>query len=871
MERPQPDAEPLQWALYYDQLGMNIVPAYWQQKNTAVKWQRFQTQRSSKSLRMWFPPKSRRNVWMVCGKISGLIVLDCDTEQAEQWWYDRIGDVMDATCCVKTAKGHHYWFRIPESVNALPSWSHHNPDTGLKWDVQGDGKGVLVPPSTHPDGPIYEFVRWPDELQEAPGQLLSPKAASVGTEGATTGTGRSMLAHLLAAPPSAEGSRNEWLTKVAGHWAKRFRHEQDAYELLVAEAAAKLSPPLEDVEISKILKSVWKTEHAKPPNPTKLEEDLQTSEPTEDSGWLVGHGNRIYCQTKDKEQGLELAAFADFDIRALGVVEDENAVRAYDVEITRARDGQSRRMVLHQNKLARTETIAAFFGEFGGSVAPPEGAWPRMAMGERIRRYLESQKPPLFEVVFSLGYHERAGGFVCHEGIIKPDGLHAFDGVKPDPRLRDWAAYNYGFESTEDEAVDVLRRVLTFHDETVCAVFGAWWAVCALKPQVMRTVSQFPFMAIEAPSESGKSTGFFPMMLALNGNMKGNDSATRASFRDALSGSQSGIVWIDDEDDPDHLFQLVRQATAGGSVTKKGQDRYTQETVRLVNPICFSGEALKLQDQKALMDRSVMIGEVPNPTGRRSVVDPDREQWEDVLGLLEQVGGYAGLCSFAGTLQMLLLRRQNMVAQIKKLRPSKGRWGDKIGIIRCGSRILADLIDDDWVVGRVDEWATTDEAVGLEDTLTRKLLPMALAAYMGTHHPEKPRPPHEPWATPAFVFKDVVWFSIPDLVWWWSHEVRRRGGGRVVERTETEAALKNQARNLGAMQEHRRKRYNLGRDRTTKRWYWSLDAELSALVVARSEGKRETVVQKAGLSAPKQQRFVLPASVSPEWLDSDET
>jgi len=92
----------------------------------------------------------------------------------------------------------------------------------------------------------------------------------------------------------------------------------------------------------------------------------------------------------------------------------------------------------------------------------------------------------------------------------------------------------------------VLDEVLTYHDETVTSVFGAWWAACLLKPQIEVATSLFPFVAIEAPSESGKTNGFFQMMTQLNGNTRGETQPTKAALRDMAAAHRNGIVWVDD-------------------------------------------------------------------------------------------------------------------------------------------------------------------------------------------------------------------------------------------------------------------------------------------------------------------------------------
>lgn len=819
-------ALPLENARQLDQWGFNVLPAKVGGKSPQVPWRKFQDQRTSDRLHHWFEGKKPRNYWIATGRISGVVVLDCDTPAAEQFWRDRIGDAMDQTACVRTRKGAHYYFSI-EPNTPVASWSRDDKEAGMTFDVRADGTGVIAPPSVHETGHVYEWVRSPDEgIVALPEALRRPEETD---EDPGTSAPRSMLSELLSKPPRGVGGRNNWLARVAGHYAKHFRLMRDAYETHVHQAAAMLEPPLEPGEVTKLVESIWAKEQRK---------DEEGPVPDEANGYLVSGGDCILVQVRSKQNEewvVSLEPWADFDIVALGVVEDEDANRTYDVEIRRRRHQDTRRALLPATKLARADGLAAWLSEFGVGILPPDLVWPKSGtVGERLRRYLEAQKPQHFRVVDSLGWHP-GDGFVTHEGVIRKDGMHGFEKHKPDPRLRNWAPYRYGFVD-EDVAREVLAEVLTFHDETVTAVYGAWWASCFLKPQIHQVTSQFPFMALEAPSESGKTTGFFSLMLQLNGNAQGQTNPTMAVLRDSLSAHQSGIVWIDDLSDTSHLMDLLRQATGEGSVGKKGEDRLEQQVVRLVAPICISGEALQLHSQKALVDRAVML-DVPSPTSRRSKRDPERLQWLDILELKKQ---WPDLTDMAGTMVRLALANEGLVESIPTLVPPEGgRWGDKIAVIRMGARLLSEMSGVEGLVERVENWVGQQEEVGNENSLTLKLLPRALAQ---TGWLRRPKGADGRWPpTPAFVDdQGLVWFSPQHLSTWWS-EIRH---GRIEVRTESEEALSQQARALGLGGGGRhdewgkgRRRWYLDGDRNRKSAYWSLPPDLSEVVIARSRGE----------------------------------
>lgn len=856
----------LEQAKLLDALGFNIVPASTTDKMPILPWKGYQTERTSGKLAGWFggAKGNQHALCIITGKVSGVAVLDVDSAAALDLMVEVIGqEALDAAPHCRSPKAArkgegvgHYYFAIPEG-ETIRNRQNHDDENDLHWDIRGEGGIAIMPPSIG-----YEWVRPPEagQIPVFPKSLLTFIEKEKNEVEKATG-GRSMLAHLLANPGVVNGrniGRNEWFTRVMGHYAKEYVKRPDMYALEL-ERTFKIACDIDSDheftrrEAEKAARSVWDSENAKPVN---------QKECGEETGYLVGGDDRILAQVRRKDSDgnseIDFEPWADFDIRALGVVEDDEAHRTYDVEVLRLRQSDSRRALLPAKVLSDSRKLTAWLGELGVGIMPPDQIFPRTgASNERLRRYIEAQEPPHFEVVPALGWKD--DGFVTHEGVIRADGLHGFGKHRPDPRLINWAQYRYGFGDRET-AIKVLKEILTFHDETVTAVFGSWWVACILKPQIHRVTSQFPFMALEAPSESGKTTGFFPMMLALGGNTQGQIDPTRASLRDFISAHHSGIVWIDDLSDTGYLMDLLRQATGEGSVAKKGEDRMSQEVVQLVAPICISGEALQLHHQKALMDRAVML-DVPSPTSRVSKRDPERKQWLDILDMRSR---HPDLSEFSGTLVAEVLSRKGMVSDIPSLVPdAHGRWGDKIAVVRMGARLLADMVDDPRIVERVEKWVEDQEFFGNENTLTMKLIPTALSR---TGWQNKPKGPEGRWpATPAFKDMDgTIWFSPRLLAEWWS-ELKH---GRVEARVESEEALVQQARalGLGGTAQIGRKKFRLGGDQGGGLvMYWKLTPDLAKSVMDRSEG--DSHAQGVNVTRHRQESLALFATTNLDDLD----
>lgn len=861
--------------------GLQVLPARYQDKAPIVKWRNYQTTRTEGMLPSWFGGLGKRNYWIMTGRMSQVIVIDCDNDAAEAWWLERVPNLRD-TATVQTRKGHHYWFRLPENWPAeqtVPSWSVHTDE--IDFDVRADDTGVIAPPSVHESGHIYTWEKPLEEALVAPPELLdgslradAPRAADDSGDATRKDAGgavRSMLSSLLARPP-AEGGRNEWLARVAGHYAKTYHNQEDLYRAHVDAANRTLTPPLDEDEYEKTVESIWRGEH---------ERNKQRALDA-DCGWLQSGGTRIMTQVVRKGQddsvSFDIDEYADFDLQAKGVMLAEDQGRTYWVRIVKrvrgTQDNDEIDAILPGAVCGDDRALRKWLARFACTVNPPDNMFPRSgSAGVRIQRYLESQQPPAVKVTRTLGWDQDIlngeGGFVTHDGIITADEMFSCEmvGVRPDPALQvgGLAPHRYGFRGDAAEAKRVLTEVMTFHFDDVTAVFGAWWAACLVKPQIETRTSLFPFMAVEAPSESGKTNGFFDLMTQLNGNVGGETQPTKAALRDMAAAHRNGIVWVDDLDDPAYLMELLRAATSGGTLTKMGEDRESVKATKIVSPIVISGEALGMGTQKALLDRAIIL-KASSPTSRMSTHDSGRSQWDDVLALREKFP--AGLADVAGWLvQEALVVQDEVLRALKEgRRTNSGRNADKWAILRAGARLLDYLVAKDgdehaeaWAgngvhADRVETWIEAASSGGIasnENSLTLKVLPWAIRTF---NYPEVAKAGERPGDLDAPVFiksaglrlpanvqamlgheaeeeesGPVIWFSTALL----AQAFERDKHGRVERRTETESALKDQADAMHAPS----KRWKIAGGGGRTAYYRQIRGELATRILERARGK----------------------------------
>ncbi|WP_427115600.1 bifunctional DNA primase/polymerase [Pseudarthrobacter scleromae] len=212
----------------------------------------------------WWTKTPRANIGIAAG-LSGLIIPDLDVKKGD----DGPGNYRQLLSehglnptdlepvVVTTASGgfHHYYRGVP-----VPDRTKIR--VGV--DLRSDG-GYVVAPGSVVNGKRYVGdLPHVEDLPVAPEALRELLVQEHGQEVASGGvqaTGRETLAELLQFPVS-EGSRNDWLAKVAGHYAKAGLKFED-YAFHVYEANQRCTPPQPDEDVAGVVDSIWRREREK--------------------------------------------------------------------------------------------------------------------------------------------------------------------------------------------------------------------------------------------------------------------------------------------------------------------------------------------------------------------------------------------------------------------------------------------------------------------------------------------------------------------------------------------------------------------------------------------------------------------------------
>lgn len=160
---------------YSNNYGMAVFPCIERGKLPLTKTGFKEATKDLDAVRAWSAKWPAANIGIATGDVSGIWVLDIDGLDGENWLIEQQArhSEIPETPEVKTGKGRHLYFKLPEGVNVPNSAGKLAPHV----DVRGNGGYVIAPPSIHPDGGIYAWheTRRPVNIPfaEAPEWLIS--------------------------------------------------------------------------------------------------------------------------------------------------------------------------------------------------------------------------------------------------------------------------------------------------------------------------------------------------------------------------------------------------------------------------------------------------------------------------------------------------------------------------------------------------------------------------------------------------------------------------------------------------------------------------------------------------------------------------
>ncbi|MGM9571104.1 MAG: bifunctional DNA primase/polymerase, partial [bacterium] len=212
-------------------------------------WAAYQKRRPTEAeVRQWWHKYPEANIGIICGKVSGLVVLDLDGEEGMQSFNKK--GYAPITVAAKTGNGTHFYYLHPG--HEVHNFTSKEP--GL--DFRGDGGYVVAPPSIHPGTKsAYEWFLPPhqEELAPCPGWLLDMLGA---TKPAYSGGNREdSLVKVLNGLP--EGERDNGIFRYACRLRGKGISRLEA-EVLICSSAASCRPPFPKEQALRKIEQAWK-------------------------------------------------------------------------------------------------------------------------------------------------------------------------------------------------------------------------------------------------------------------------------------------------------------------------------------------------------------------------------------------------------------------------------------------------------------------------------------------------------------------------------------------------------------------------------------------------------------------------------------
>ncbi len=223
---------------YVTELGFSVIPL--SGKKPTTKWTEYQRRKpTEEELEEWFLKGDNHNVGIVTGKISGIVVVDFDTEKALEVAQEHN---FPETPIVKTGRGYHFYFKYRDGIR-------NSQKMGNGIHLRGEGGYVVAPPSIHPETQAeYKWVEAPGKVPfaELPQMVLKElqKVPSL----------QRPLKELYKGVP--EGERNTSLTRLVGRWVAVGLSLEDCLEMAFMWNQRN-NPPLDDKEVEKTVKSIF--------------------------------------------------------------------------------------------------------------------------------------------------------------------------------------------------------------------------------------------------------------------------------------------------------------------------------------------------------------------------------------------------------------------------------------------------------------------------------------------------------------------------------------------------------------------------------------------------------------------------------------
>ena len=241
-----------------EEWGFAVIPIQPKTKTPFVPWADYQAVcPSSEQVEEWWKKWPDANIGLICGPHSDLLVVDCDSVEAQKWAREHI---IQTPLCVMTSRGWHLYFRWPKntSISALKELKSALKAKNMGLDLQISGNYVVGPQSVHSSGAIYTMHdyfgdSWLDDEVPEFMELKENGLQSVDLRDIDLTDVRSRLGVIN------EGDRNNAMAQFVGSLVAMGGSYPDVLREALEENAARFNPPLTPKVVKTTVESIFKT------------------------------------------------------------------------------------------------------------------------------------------------------------------------------------------------------------------------------------------------------------------------------------------------------------------------------------------------------------------------------------------------------------------------------------------------------------------------------------------------------------------------------------------------------------------------------------------------------------------------------------
>lgn len=240
---------------YVDE-GWVVLPTRVGAKEPAMTtWEKYIHQKPSQALvDKWFSALSGVGAGAVTGRISGIVVVDVEAACPTP-----LEDLLDRYPTERIAKsgggGYHLYYRYPDGVSNVPNKVRIQEGV----DIRADGGFIVLPPTIHPSGNRYEWIK-KGPLGAFPVTILEQESTDLSkNEGWIT----------EALQGATEGSRNDTCARLAGYFFNKGM-AADVVEALLMNWNTRNEPPLPAREIRTTIRSIQRSYLNNPPSDNRV-------------------------------------------------------------------------------------------------------------------------------------------------------------------------------------------------------------------------------------------------------------------------------------------------------------------------------------------------------------------------------------------------------------------------------------------------------------------------------------------------------------------------------------------------------------------------------------------------------------------------